>query len=398
MKLAVMKSISLAVLLAGLFALGLVFDVSQVQLVKERAIELWPKQDTGALNLRLPAAVLGAAAALLGLYGFLPRIPSRKNKTISFKSSQGDIVLELKPVRKTLLRMMRKMPEVYSVKLDVKPDRDGRRANITADVVLTNCAAVGARACAKLVTEYLATTARNVLGLEDLSTVRVNVRGVRVDVSATGKQVREQVEASREEAESETYALAHAPIAAVTLDESSTENSVAAGMEAQSETAGAAAVVAPAVMKAEADSDGAPEMSGKDAVAEATSIPVVESSLPAAADIPEQEENAPAGGAGVVQESVPAAEPPSPPSDCIADLPPLSSVEDDIEMPAAPPIDEQGEVARDESPSSFDKNFEEDEVMPIAEAMESEMPAERASEDAASADNKENGDSENRWS
>ena len=224
MKLVVMKGICLLVLLAGTFMLGLVFDIEQAQLVQERALEYWPRQDTGALNLRLPGTILGVLFILGGLYGFAPKMPSRKQSVISYKSEHGDIELQLRPMRKTLLQMVRKMPEVYSIKLDITPDTDGRRARIQADVVLKNCAALGARKCSKMVAEYLATAARNVLGLDDLSVVRVNVRGVHIDVSATSKQVREHL-VLREEADTEAYALAHSPIAAVTLDGDTTENS-----------------------------------------------------------------------------------------------------------------------------------------------------------------------------
>ncbi|NLV43576.1 MAG: hypothetical protein GXY07_03625 [Candidatus Hydrogenedentes bacterium] len=224
MKLTVMKLICLLVLLGGIFILALTFDLEQAQLVQDKVISLWPKQNDGALNLRLPGGIAGALLVLLGGYGLLPRLPRGKDKAITFRGPQGDISVQLKPVHKVLLKVMRKMPEVYSIKIAVKPDADKRRASITADVVLKNCAALGARRCAKMVADCLAATAKEVLGLDDLSAIRVNIKGVHVDIGATGRQMRELVALNTEEAESTAYALAHPPVASVTLDEHSTDN------------------------------------------------------------------------------------------------------------------------------------------------------------------------------
>lgn len=224
MKLTVMKLVCLLALLGGIFILGLIFDIDQARTAYDRVISLWPKLADGSLNLRLPGSIAGAVLVLLGGYGFLPRLSSKKEKVITYRGAHGDIALQLKPIRKVLLKVMRKMPEVYSMKLAVKPDADGRRACITADVVLRNSAALGARRCARMVADCLTATARDVLGLEDLSAVRVNIKGVHLNVGAAGRQMRELVTSRAEEEESAAYALAHPPVASVTLDEDSTDN------------------------------------------------------------------------------------------------------------------------------------------------------------------------------
>lgn len=234
MKLTVMKVICLLTLLGGIFVLGIIFEIKEAQLIQDQAIGLWPKQSDGSLNLRLPGVIAGALMVLLGGYGLLPRLPRRKDKVITFRSSQGEITVQLKPVRKVLLKVMRKMPEIYSIKIAVKPDADKRRASITADVVLKNCATLGARRCARMVADCLAATARDVLALDDLSAIRVNIKGVHVNIGATGRQMREQVAMGMEEAEeSAAYALAHPPVASVTLDEHSTDNRPVGTVEAQ---------------------------------------------------------------------------------------------------------------------------------------------------------------------
>lgn len=232
MKLAVMKLVCLAALLGGIVILCLVFNVEQVEEYYQQVMNLLPKQEDGAPNLWLPTIIIGVLLVVLGGYGFLPRLRGKRNNIITYRGTHGDIILQLKPIRKVLLRVMRKMPEVYSIKLDVRPDKDRRRACIEADVVLKNSAALGARRCAKMVADCLSATARDVLGLEDLSMIRVNVKGVHVDIIATGRQMREQL-ALREEEESAAYALAHPPAASVSLDEDSTENRPAGIVDSQ---------------------------------------------------------------------------------------------------------------------------------------------------------------------
>ncbi len=356
MKLVVMKGICLLVLLVGVFLLGLVFDLEQAQLVQERALEYWPRQDTGALNLRLPGVVVGALFILLGLYGVVPKLPRRKQSMISYKSEHGDIELQLRPIRKTLLQMVRKMPEVYSIKLDITPDTDGRRARIQADVVLKNCAALGARKCSKMVAEYLAAAARNVLGLDDLSVVRVNVRGVHIDVSATSKQVREHL-VLREEAETDAYALAHSPIAAVTLDGDTTENSGVIVDAQGNEVAEQSVCAAEEQIVDQETTDNAFPVA-----AEGDSAPEDEDDVsePAA-----HEQDAPQAEA--IQE---AAEPLSDEAEREADinLPPLT--DDEEPMPPAPQINLDGKPADDET-SGRTSDFDGETIdMPEAETID----------------------------
>lgn len=247
MKLTVMKVVCLLVLISGIFILGLTFDLEQAQQVQNKALEFWPKQTDGSLNLRLPGIVCGVILVLLGAYGFFPRFVLGRKKTITFRGAHGDITLELKYVRKILLKVMRKMPEIYAINLQVKPDADKRRALICADVVLKNCASIGTRRCAKMVAHCLASTASDVLGLEDLSTIQLNIKGIHVNAAAVGKQMREQIAAAMSGEETGAYALAHPPVSSVTLDEDSTDNTPLSPSEPTDSTA------APAVCNEDSD-------------------------------------------------------------------------------------------------------------------------------------------------
>ena len=184
----------------------------------------------------MPGMVLGITAILIGGYG---SARCKRNKSITYASAQGDINIQLKPVRKTLLKVMRKMPEVYSIDLDVKPDKQKKNASIIADVVLKNSTAMGANRVAKMMADYLAATAREVLAVENLSAVRVNIKGIRVNAKKAGCAMREHLAAKAEGAEAYApHGTAQAtPPAAPSTDNHSAESLTAAAGGADREDA-----------------------------------------------------------------------------------------------------------------------------------------------------------------
>ena len=350
MKLATMKLICLLVFLGGAYMLGLFFNISYVQQAQDYVLQYWPTQEDGALNLRMPGAIAGAVLLLIGLYGLLPKLPSRKNAIITFKGAKGNITLQLKPIRKVLLKMMRRMPEVYSIDLNLRPDGDGHRACIEADVILKNCAALGVRQCAKIVAECIDMTARELLGLEDLSTVRVNVEGVHVDATATGKQIREQL-ALRQAEESSAYASAHPPMAAITLEGGASESTGAQDKAAVTNTESTTEKAAeekpqssnvPEPQESAAEANVEPEKKPEQAQ------PAVIAEEPKSEPMPEPESEVPQA---IVPEAVPEIEevPEVLMSETLhgIDLPSLA--DDDADLPPAPQINEEGEITSDEA-------------------------------------------------
>jgi hypothetical protein len=337
MKLATMKIVCLLVLLGGVYMLGLVLDVEYMQQAQGYVLENWPVQEDGALNLRMPGIIAGVLLVLVGLYGFLPKMPSRKGGAITFKGANGDIVLQLKPIQKVLLKMMRRMPEVYSIKLQVRPDKDGKRALIAADVVLKNCAALGARHCAKIVAECISSTARNMLGLAELSAVQVNVSGIHLDAAATGKQVRDQL-ALRQSEESAAGAEAQpAPVAADATSEAPATNQ-------PKEQPQEATVSEEATVTAETPTPQQECESVDETVEEAEEEDDQVDDLPSAAAEPEVQADEAPVAPGYNYE-----EPDAEMSETLhgIDLPPLA--DDDADLPPAPKINEEGEITTDEA-------------------------------------------------
>jgi len=128
---------------------------------------------------RVCGLAIGVAIAFISLPAVFPlRRPGRK-KTISFAGSQGQVAIELDSIEATLGRVVGKMPEVKRIAVTVVPSEDCKRAQVTADVVINKGAGhVGARAIANRISDYLAQTAVDMLGVEDVTTVDLNVRGI----------------------------------------------------------------------------------------------------------------------------------------------------------------------------------------------------------------------------
>ncbi len=199
MKLFVLKLLSLLVLLSGLVLIGLNFGCSFL-------IENFDKvgiflDELGDSATYLWVA-LGGVLTLVGLYAFLPRLPKgRKAQSITFEGEYGDVVVQLAPLELMLNRVLNNMPEVKKIRLQITPDEEKRRAVITADALLESQTSMPARKTANLVSDYIAETAINTLGLEDLATIRLNISGINVNPKASSEQLREQLLARQKEAE-----------------------------------------------------------------------------------------------------------------------------------------------------------------------------------------------------
>ena len=130
-------------------------------------------------------ALYGLALFLLGLLGFLPLTRGeRKKNVISFPGTHGEVTIELESVEATLSRFVSKMPVVKKISVRVTPSEDKRRAEVTANVWMYKGAdPASAREIANRISDHLADTAVNILGVEDVTTVNLNVRGIIVNLT-----------------------------------------------------------------------------------------------------------------------------------------------------------------------------------------------------------------------
>lgn len=125
---------------------------------------------------------IGVVLTITGLLGALPLMRPARQRTISFAGKHGDVTIQLDSIEATLGRVVGKMPEVKKISVTVTPSEDNRRAEVTADVLMYKGAeAAGAREIANRISDYLADTAVNILGVEDITTIRLNVRGIIFD-------------------------------------------------------------------------------------------------------------------------------------------------------------------------------------------------------------------------
>lgn len=173
----VAKLLSLGILALGVAAVVAWFDRDYLHMAKSVFLaEVWVPW----------GAAFGAAAAVAGLLALLPLKRPRRNNTITFPGSHGNVTLQLDSVEATLSRVVGKLPEVKKINVRVTPSEDNRRAQVTADVWMYKTSGpAGARELANRISDYLADTAVNILGVEDITNINLNVRGVIVDPSKT---------------------------------------------------------------------------------------------------------------------------------------------------------------------------------------------------------------------
>lgn len=134
---------------------------------------------------RLGAYAAGIGLAVVGLIALLPPLRlRRKTGTISFPGEHGDVLIHLDSVEANLNKVVGKRPEVKRGYVRVIPVPDKDRVRLEADVVLNKTPDAGARELAEKLRNFIATTAANMLGIDEIATVDLNVRGIVVDKGA----------------------------------------------------------------------------------------------------------------------------------------------------------------------------------------------------------------------
>lgn len=128
---------------------------------------------------------IGGVLAVMGLIALYPSSHRRKHKTISFPGIHGDVVIELDSVEATLNRVIGRKPEVKRIKVTVDPSEDNRKAKVTADVVLYKGVGTSAREAANRVSNYVSDAAVHILGVEDVTEINLNIRGILLDAEAS---------------------------------------------------------------------------------------------------------------------------------------------------------------------------------------------------------------------
>ena len=221
MRTLLLKLLSLLVLAAGLLLAAAVMDpTGAVKTVLDRLPDLAATPaEGGAVDWRLVGGVAGLCFALLGVAGLLTS-RRRGARRISFRGDHGEVVIELDSIQKTLSRVIKALPEVRRARVCIRPEKDGRSVRVRVVVLLQNLAGQDLRKTVNLASECITKAVSKSMGLEELATVQLVVRGVHVDARATARHLHDEAE-TRAERESTDLAaaLARPPISSVTMEE-----------------------------------------------------------------------------------------------------------------------------------------------------------------------------------
>ena len=263
------------------------------------------------------------------------------------------------------------MPEVYSINLKVQPDKDG-----SAIATPTWCSKLCRPGCAltPIVAECIASTARDLLGIEDPPLCASSK--VYGDAAATSKQIREQME-MRKEQPAAPCAVTPPPVAAA----------------AAAETAAVAQTAQPEPVASGEPGKEAVETAAAQPVPVVSATPVTESPAECEPDSTQKHSETPEQPKEVGSE-VAAPEAPVAPafpyeSPCLEsaeplhsiDLPPLAE-DDDADLPPAPKINQDGEITTDEAAEAdvISATYDSDDATPDAVDVSAFSPSSRVYE------------------
>jgi len=194
MKLFALKLVALLVLIGAVLVAAVSWDCSYIINLLEQARSSVAAFVGPAWKMPWLVKISAIVMGILSLYAFLPKLPKRSTKRLTYASEHGDIVIDLKPVHKTLLRVIRSMPEVKKIKIKLKGDRSGKKAIIAATANIDRqIDGSHARDNYEMINYYIEETATRLLGLDILEPIKLSITGVTLDPAAASAAVRNQL-------------------------------------------------------------------------------------------------------------------------------------------------------------------------------------------------------------
>jgi len=231
MKLFLMKLCSLLVVLQGALLLAWYLGLAPVnEYVVRYYGQLLQNETVPPLVVEI---VVCAVLITLGLVAFLPGGRSRSmRRSVVIKTEHGQVAVQLEALRPALMKVLRRMPEVRKVKLEIKPVKGRGKAHVIAHVWLRQQASLNVSQHVDLITRHIAETTVKLLGLEHLVEIDVIVDGIKVNAKLAAREVLSNADQLR---------------ARIAAEEVSTSNTTAAL------AGGAAAIVATEALPAPAE-------------------------------------------------------------------------------------------------------------------------------------------------
>lgn len=155
---------------------------------------------TGFLSLLLQL-IIGLPLTVFAVMGLLPADGlGRGRKRIIVPGAHGRVAIQLRSVEESLNRMASMLPEVNFIRVQVYPGKDSRRAAIRGEVYLRTSSQGSAAETANRVSDTLANTALNILGIEEVTDISLDVRSIIID-GEEGRLMNEALPPEEEEAD-----------------------------------------------------------------------------------------------------------------------------------------------------------------------------------------------------
>lgn len=186
------KALMLGLMLQGALLLLHLYGVEPIRGAIDGFMASIPQEAGADAEKKLLGLIAGWSMVALGLIGAAPLPNWRRNRAVTFRSGHGNITIQLDSVYRTMHKILNRMPEVRSCRLDIQPSPDGTMVCIKADARLYKLPRQRARATAMRVSDIIADTAMNFLGLEDMVSLDLNIQDFTVDIEESCKMLREE--------------------------------------------------------------------------------------------------------------------------------------------------------------------------------------------------------------
>jgi hypothetical protein len=119
----------------------------------------------------------------LGLYCLVPFgvFGRKKGKQISFESAHGNVKIHLDSAEMSMVKTLKKLPEVKKLTLNLVPADGNRKVRVTAQATIKKAPGAGAREMAAHLSEQISLLAKNVLGVDEVVSVDLDVKNIAVN-------------------------------------------------------------------------------------------------------------------------------------------------------------------------------------------------------------------------
>jgi hypothetical protein len=127
--------------------------------------------------------VLVALGLLFVLFQWLAWIRRKKERSISFMGTQGEVTIDLEPVESTLEKVALRLPEVQHIRITMKPIKGSDKVHVDAVAILKKDPDDDARMVTARVQNFLKIHATKITGLQEVE-AKLRVKRWRMSVKS----------------------------------------------------------------------------------------------------------------------------------------------------------------------------------------------------------------------